>query len=134
MLGNESLMAFIATADAERSRRFYADVLGLRLIADEEHALVFDAHGTMLRVQKVHRLHPAQHTALGWHVTDIARSVAALRDKGVVLTRYPFFEQDEAGIWTAPDGTKVAWFKDPDGNVLSLAEVPVLTTRARTAS
>jgi catechol 2,3-dioxygenase-like lactoylglutathione lyase family enzyme len=124
-------MAFVATADAGRCRRFYADVLGLRLIADEDYALVFDAHGTMLRIQKVQRVTPAQYTVLGWHVADITRSVAALREKGVVLTRYPFLEQDESGIWSAPDGAKVAWFKDPDGNVLSLSEVPVLT---RTAS
>lgn len=133
MLGGETLMAFIATADPTRAKHFYADLLGLTLIADEQYALVFDAHGTMLRIQKVPKVTPAQHTALGWHVNDIARSVAALREKGVTLTRYPFLEQDETGVWTAPDGAKVAWFKDPDGNVLSLAEVPVLG-RARTAS
>jgi len=133
MLGGETLMAFIATTHPARAKHFYADVLGLRLVADEDHALVFDAHGTMLRIQKVQTFTPAQHTALGWHVGDITGAVAALRAKGVVLARYPFLEQDETGVWTAPDGGRVAWFKDPDGNVLSLAEVPVLA-RGRAVS
>jgi catechol 2,3-dioxygenase-like lactoylglutathione lyase family enzyme len=89
MLGNESLMAFVATTDSGRSKTFYEQVLGLRLVADEEHALVFDANGTMLRVQKVQDHVPAQHTALGWRVQDIDRAVSTLRAKQVELERYP---------------------------------------------
>ena len=126
MLGSESLMAFLATTNPARAKSFYQQTLGLRLIADEDHALVFDAHGTMLRIQKVQKFAPAPHTALGWHVPDIARAVTELQAKNIAFERYPFMEQDASGIWTAPGGAKVAWFKDPDGNLLSLTEMEII--------
>jgi catechol 2,3-dioxygenase-like lactoylglutathione lyase family enzyme len=122
MLGNHELMAFVATTRPERARQFYADVLGLRLVADEPWALVFDAHGAMLRVQKTAELTPAKHTVLGWRVTDIESTMAGLAARGVRFERYSFLPQDELGVWTTPDGTKVAWFKDPDSNTLSLTQ------------
>lgn len=122
MLGQQQLMAFVATARPELAKRFYADVLGLRLLSDEPWAIVFDAGGTMLRVQKVETLQPPGHTALGWQVPEIAQAVAALRERGISFERYEFLEQDELGVWTSPAGGKIAWFKDPDGNVLSLTE------------
>lgn len=130
MLSGETLIAFVATTQPERAKQFYTQVLGLRLIGDEEYALVFDAHGTMLRIQKVQSFTPAPHTALGWHVVDMARTVESLRASGVSFLRYPYFAQDEAGVWTAPGGAKVAWFKDPDENVLSLSEFPVVAHRS----
>jgi catechol 2,3-dioxygenase-like lactoylglutathione lyase family enzyme len=123
VLGRESLIAFVATAEPARSKAFYEQILGLRLIADEEHAIVFDANGTMLRIQKVTELVPPPHTALGWRVRDIARTVTLLRAKQVEPERYPYMQQDALGIWTAPSGAKVVWFKDPDGNLLSLTEL-----------
>jgi len=122
MLGTAKLMAFVATKDSARARAFYEGTLGLRLVADESFALVFDAHGTMLRVQKVAEVAVLKYTALGWEVPDIRTVIDGLAAKGVSMERFGFFSQDEAGIWTAPDGTKVAWFKDPDGNVLSLTQ------------
>jgi catechol 2,3-dioxygenase-like lactoylglutathione lyase family enzyme len=122
MLGPEKVIAFLATADAVRARTFYEEVLGLRFVADEEFALVFDADGTMLRIQKVRELKPLPHTALGWKVSDIRSTIAALRERGVSFERYVFLQQDDAGIWATPDGALVAWFKDPDGNLLSLTE------------
>ena len=122
MLGQCNLIAFIATTDAARARSFYADVLGLRFVADEPHALVFDAHATMLRVQKVKEHIPAPHTLLGWEVADVVAKVRALKDKGVRCEKYGFLQQDDLGIWTAPGGAKIAWFKDPDGNTLSLTQ------------
>lgn len=115
-------MAFSATADAARALRFYRDQLGLELLSDEPFALVFNAGGTMLRVQKVSEVRPAQYTTLGWQVSDIAATVSQLQAAGVTVERYGFPGQDERGIWTSPGGAKVAWFKDPDGNTLSITE------------
>ena len=122
MLGSDKLMAFVATADAERCKTFYRDVLGLKLVADETFALVFDVRGAMLRIQKTNRVDPQPFTALGWEVPDIAARVTALNAKGVTCERYPNMPQDELGIWAAPEGAKVAWFRDPDGNLLSLTQ------------
>jgi catechol 2,3-dioxygenase-like lactoylglutathione lyase family enzyme len=122
MLKSERLMAFLATSNAERAITFYRDVLGLTFIGDEHYALVFEAGGTPIRIQKVPQHSPLPHTALGWQVRDVADRVAALSAAGVRFERYEPLAQDEAGIWIAPSGVKVAWFKDPDGNVLSLSQ------------
>ena len=122
MLGSEKLMAFIATSDAPRAKAFYLEVLCLRLLSDEEWAVVFDANGTMLRMQKAPAVKPAPYTALGWQVADIVSTLAKLRDKGVHVERYDHLPQDAHGVWTTPDGSKVAWFKDPDGNLLSITQ------------
>lgn len=123
MLGSYDLIAFGATTDPLRAVAFYRDVLGLALASDEPYALVFDAHGTMLRIQKAPHHEPAPHTLLGWKVPDIEHCVDALVAKGVVLVRYEGFDQDARGIWSAPGGTRVAWFRDPDGNLLSLTQL-----------
>lgn len=120
MLEKAPLIAFSATTDPGAALAFYRDVLGLALIADEPHAIVFDAHGTMLRIQKANQHTPAPHTLLGWRVTDIAETIRGLVARGVVFVRYGFMPQDAAGVWTAPGGARIAWFKDPDGNLLSL--------------
>jgi uncharacterized glyoxalase superfamily protein PhnB len=122
MLGACNVMAFVATTDAERAKAFYGDTLGLPLASDEPWALVFAVPGTVLRVQKVERHTPHPFTALGWFVPDVAAEVAALAARGVRFERYDGMSQDDAGVWTSPSGAKVAWFKDPDGNVLSLTE------------
>jgi catechol 2,3-dioxygenase-like lactoylglutathione lyase family enzyme len=121
-LSDTQLVAFLATRDADRARSFYAGTLGLRLVADTQHALVLDAAGTLLRIQKVDALSPHPFTALGWKVLDIALEMTEMKTKGIRFERYEFLNQDEAGVWISPDGTKVAWFKDPDGNTLSLSE------------
>jgi catechol 2,3-dioxygenase-like lactoylglutathione lyase family enzyme len=122
MLATSKLMAFVATVDAERAKVSYPDVLGLRLVADEPFALVFDANGTAVRIQKAPHHRPLPHTALGWEVRGIAEIVAQLSRHGVSCERFAGFDQDAAGIWTTPGGGKVAWFKDPDGNLLSVTE------------
>jgi catechol 2,3-dioxygenase-like lactoylglutathione lyase family enzyme len=122
MLANSELIAFGATTQPDRAKNFYGTTLGLRLVADEPFAIVFDANGTMLRLQKARSHTPPPFTVLGWKVKDIGAEVKALTEAGVTLERFQGFEQDEAGVYKAPDGTKVAWFKDPDGNVLSLTE------------
>jgi len=123
MLGKTPIVAFIPTTDFDKSRAFYEGVLGLRFVNNDGFALVLDANGTMIRVAKVQPdFTPAVFTILGWQVSDIENMVAALAGKGVVFERYGFFEQDELGIWTAPSGDKVAWFKDPTGNTLSVSQ------------
>ena len=121
MLGSTNIVAFVPTKDAEKARAFYVDVLGLRFIKDDGFAMVFDANGIMVRVARA-QFTPAQFTVLGWQVKNIEKVAAELQNKGVHFERFGFFEQDALGIWTAPTGDKVAWFKDPDGNVLSVSQ------------
>ena len=124
MLATAALIAFAATKDAAAAMTFYRDVLGLRLAADEPFALVFDAGDTMLRVTKVKEFVAAPYTVLGWRVAEIRDAVRELASRGVRFERFEGMAQDESGIWNSPSGAQVAWFKDPDGNVLSLTQFP----------
>jgi catechol 2,3-dioxygenase-like lactoylglutathione lyase family enzyme len=121
MFGSTNIVAFVPTKDAEKARAFYVDVLGLRFIKDDGFAMVLDANGIMVRVARA-QFTPAQFTILGWQVKNIEKTAVELQEKGVHFERFGFFEQDALGIWTAPTGDKVAWFKDPDGNVLSVSQ------------
>jgi catechol 2,3-dioxygenase-like lactoylglutathione lyase family enzyme len=125
MLTRADLVAFAPSTDLDRSRTFYQRVLGLLLRSEDEFACVFDAHGTTLRVTRVPALTPAPFTILGWAVPDIAQAVAGLRGQRVEFLRFPGMDQGDDGVWTAPHGAKVAWFHDPDGNVLSLTQDPI---------
>ena len=122
MLGSQKIAAFVAITDAERARAFYEGVLGLKFVKDDGFALVFDANGIMLRASKMKEVQPLAFTVLGWQVSDIQNMVRALTQRGVHFEIFGFFKQDELGIWTAPTGDKVAWFKDPDGNILSVSQ------------
>ncbi|MFZ0817031.1 MAG: VOC family protein [Candidatus Sulfotelmatobacter sp.] len=123
MLGSIDIVAFVPTQDSEKARAFYEDVLGLRFVKDDGFALVLDANGIMVRIAKVPPpFTPVPFTILGWQVSDIEKVAEGLQDKGVHFERFGFFEQDKLGIWTAPSGDKVAWFKDPDGNILSVSQ------------
>ena len=122
MLGATNIVAFVPTRDSGKARSFYEGVLGLRFVKDDGFALVLDANGIMIRVAKAPEFKPAPFTILGWQVSGIEKVVAALQEKGVHLEIFGFLEQDKLGIWTAPSGDKVAWFKDPDGNVLSVSQ------------
>jgi catechol 2,3-dioxygenase-like lactoylglutathione lyase family enzyme len=124
MLGSSKLVAFVAARDANLARAFYRDTLGLSPVSEDQFALVFDVQGTMLRVTLVPELSPAKYTVLGWEVADISGAVQSLGEKGVKFEHYGFPTQDERGVWTAAGGAKVAWFKDPDGNVLSITQHP----------
>ena len=115
------LVAFAATRDLARAQRFYTDQVGLTVVTANPGAVVLDSDGVQLRVTLVAEKAEAMYTVLGWEVDDLTAQVAALRARGVVFNRYPGMEQDADDAWTAPDGTKVAWFTDPDGNVLSLS-------------
>jgi len=122
MLGPEKLVAFVATRDSARAKGFYRDILGLRLASEDQFALVFDAGGTMLRIARVPELAPAKYTVLGWQVRDIVQTAKRLQQASVALERFPGMQQDELGIWNSPSGARVAWFKDPDGNTLSITQ------------
>jgi len=122
MLGALDIVAFVPTRNSAKARSFYEGVLGLRFVKDDGFAMVLDANGTMVRIAKAPEFKPAPFTILGWQVSGIKKVATALQEKGVHFERFGFLEQDELGIWTAPGGDKVAWFKDPDGNVLSLSE------------
>ena len=124
-LGKHTIIGFVTIVDVARAKEFYGDTLGLRLVSEEPpFALVFEANGIMLRLGMGKELPPAHGTVLGWQVPDIAAAVKDLGQAGVRFERYDFMKQDELGIWTTPTGAKVAWFKDPDGNILSLSEHP----------
>lgn len=119
---NSKIICFVATQNPARALKFYAETLGLKLVSDDPFAIVFDAHGTMLRVQKVRELHPAGYTVLGWDVPDILAKTKELVKRGVHFERFSGLPQDDSGIWSSPSGAKIAWFKDPDGNILSLTQ------------
>ena len=122
MLGDFSLIAFLATTDAARARAFYEGVLGLSFVSDDDFAVVYDAQGIELRLQKVRELTPQPHTALGWSVAGIDQVVRDIAARGGRFERFPPLEQDADGIWTSPSGARIAWLRDPDGNLLSLSE------------
>ena len=122
MIANQPLIVFIPTADAERARLFYEAKLGLRFVSDDHFAVVMEANRVMVRIVRVGDFTPAPFTILSWQVDNIHRTVAELRDQGIEFKRYPHFEQTSDGVWASPDGAKVAWFADPDGNTLSLSQ------------
>jgi catechol 2,3-dioxygenase-like lactoylglutathione lyase family enzyme len=122
LLGSQKLVAFVATRDPGRAKAFYRDTLGLRLVSEDEFALVFDAAGTMLRITRVQKVAAAKYTVLGWQVPDIVCTARNLQKAHVTLKRYPGMQQDELGIWISPSGARVAWFKDPDGNTLGITQ------------
>jgi catechol 2,3-dioxygenase-like lactoylglutathione lyase family enzyme len=121
-LKSAKVMGFVPTKNPKKARTFFEDVLDLKFVVDDKFALVFDANGTTLRVVTVKDFTPFQFTILGWVVSDIEKVVASLQKKGVKFERFSFMEQDKLGIWSAPGGAKVAWFKDPDGNTLSVSQ------------
>lgn len=122
MLESAGLIAFVAVKDLDRAREFYEGILGLRLVREDGFALAFDAQGTVLRVTQVDQVEVAPYTVLGWTCDDIAIAVAGLAGHGVSTERFESMGQDTLGIWTSPSGDLVAWFKDPDGNTLSLTQ------------
>jgi len=123
MLTKTDSVSFVATLDAAKARTFYEDILGLTLVAEEYYALVFDLNGHVLRVAKVETLTPAEHTVLGWQVDDIASTAKTLSTRGIEFVKYNGMDQNDLGIWQSPSGAKIAWFKDPDGNNLSLTQL-----------
>lgn len=123
MLRLQKLIAFVATRELGRAKAFYRDILGLRLVGEDGFALVFDVNGTMLRVTRVPEVVSAKYTVLGWQVPDIEETARYLQKAQVQPERYSGMEQDELGIWKSPSGARIAWFRDPDGNTLSITQL-----------
>jgi catechol 2,3-dioxygenase-like lactoylglutathione lyase family enzyme len=116
------LVSFVASADLARARRFYESVLGLQVERATPAQCVLRAGGTIVRVLQVDEVEPSPHPVLGWNITNIEDAVRTLATHGVTFERYDGLEQDAAGVWQAPDGSRSAWFRDPDGNVLALTQ------------
>jgi catechol 2,3-dioxygenase-like lactoylglutathione lyase family enzyme len=118
------MIGFVATSNPQKAKAFYGDILGFRLLSEDDFALVFDANGTMLRVGKSGPFTPAPGTVLGWEVDDMHAAIRELAPRGVRFEQFdlPFMKQDDLGVWTPPNGDRVAWFKDPDGNMLSISQ------------
>jgi len=126
VLRNADVVAFVPTRDPEKARAFYEGVLGLEFASEDPFALVFNANGVMIRIANVSSVSdfkPASFTILGWHVPSAEAAIRELEAKGVTFERFAWMEQSETGIWTSPSGAQIAWFKDPDGNVLSITEI-----------
>ena len=124
MLDRGKMAGFVPTTDYDKARAFYEGKLGFGFVSLDQYALVMSVGGHRIRITKMPNYTPLQGTILGWEVQDIQAVAAWLRDRGVTLEKYPFVQDRDLGIWTAPSGDKVAWFKDPDGNILSIAQHP----------
>ena len=122
MLTTSKVVGFVGTVRPAEARHFYEQILGLQLLEESPFALVFTSGGTTVRVQKVQAVVTPPYTSLGWEVVDIAATVQHLTSKGVEFQHFEGLPQNEAGIWLTPDGSQIAWFRDPDGNTLSLTE------------
>jgi catechol 2,3-dioxygenase-like lactoylglutathione lyase family enzyme len=122
MIALGKMVGFVLTKDYEKARAFYEGTLGCEFVSLDQFALVVKTGGHQIRVSKVADFTPLRGTVLGWEVADIEAVVDSLTDRGVVFEKYGFVQDKKRGIWTAPGGDKVAWFKDPDGNVLSLSQ------------
>jgi catechol 2,3-dioxygenase-like lactoylglutathione lyase family enzyme len=122
MLASGKLVGFVPTKDSRKAREFYEGKLGFQFVSDDQFALVMQAGKSTIRIAKVKDFTPAQYTVMGWEVADVEAMVKWLNGRGVTFEKYPFVKDQESGIWTTPNGDKVAWFKDPDGNVLSLSQ------------
>ena len=122
MLDSARMVGFIPTEDYDRAREFYESKLGFQFVTLDQYALVMSTGKNMIRIAKLKGLTPAQYTVLGWEVENIEAIVTWLMERGVVFAEYPFIQDRELRIWTTPNGDRIAWFKDPDGNVLSVSQ------------
>lgn len=122
-LSDQNTMTFIQTAKHQEALDFYQDVLGLPMIDDAGHAFIFRAHNTELLLTKVKKFEATNYTVFGWKVNDINEIIKTLTDAGVQFIQFKHLKQTPEGIWKAQNGSQIAWFKDPDGNVLSIAQI-----------
>jgi len=124
MLNTAKMVGFVITTDYDKARAFYEGKLGFQFVSQDQFALVVRAGAHNIRISRTAEFEPRQSTVLGWEVTDIEAAAAWLKQQGVETEKYAFVQDKEHGIWSTPGGDKVAWFKDPDGNVLSVSQHP----------
>jgi catechol 2,3-dioxygenase-like lactoylglutathione lyase family enzyme len=122
MLASSKLVGFVPTNDYDQARAFYVDKLGFEFVSLDQFALVVRAGEHKIRITNLLNFTPLQATILGWEVENIEAVATWLRDRGVATERFPFVQDQQLGIWTAPGGDKIAWFKDLDGNILSISQ------------
>jgi len=122
MLASGKMIGFIPTKDYDKARAFYEGKLGFQFVSLDQYALVMRVGGHMVRIVKLPNFTPVQGTILGWEVGDATAAARWLTERGVSTEKYPFAQDRELGIWTTPNGDRIAWFKDPDGNVLSISQ------------
>ena len=125
MLDNQNIMAFVATADVTKARPFYEDILGLKVRDADAYGINFGTNSNYLRMSVIPDFKAAPYAVLSWVTEDIYKMITALTAKGVLFDHFPGLGQDKSGVWSAPGGTKVAWFKDPDQNILSLTQFKI---------
>ena len=122
MIETGKMVGFVPTKDYDKARAFYEGNLGFEFVSLDQFALVMKVGGHMIRISKIPNFTPLQATILGWQVADIEAVAKWLAGRGVATEKFPFVQDQELGIWTAPTGDRVAWFKDPDGNILSVSQ------------
>jgi catechol 2,3-dioxygenase-like lactoylglutathione lyase family enzyme len=122
-LATSEPVAFLPSEDLDRAERFFQGVLNLERVSRSPFASVFQVGGGTLRVTKVDGLRPQPFTVFGWLVTDLRTVIRELRERNTDMLRYEGLDQDDDGIWTTPNGDLIAWFPDPDANVLSLTQL-----------
>lgn len=122
MLASSTLQTIVLTSRIAEAEKFYSGVLGLPLNDKSHGALVYDVGGSDLRVSPVPETRPSAHTVLGFAVPNLRAIVELLKQRGVGLERIAGLTHDSTGILTTPEGAKVAWFRDPDGNLLSVMQ------------
>jgi predicted enzyme related to lactoylglutathione lyase len=117
------MSGFAPTTDSRKARSFYEGALGMAFVQENDYVIVFRTEHAMIVMHKLKEFEPAHYTVLGWEVEDIRNTIAILKGRGIVFERYGWMEQDNLAIWKSPDGASVAWFKDPDGNILSVSQL-----------
>lgn len=122
MRSEQNLFTFVPVTDGDRAKAFYEGVLKLTVLEETPFAVVFKVPGGTLRLAKTPDFNPQPFSLVGWVVPDLAADMAQLRENGVTFEQFQGLPQDEAGVWTVPDGTQICWFRDPDGNLLSLTQ------------
>ncbi len=121
MLGTRNAVANLAVSDLDRARRFYTDTLGLKQVDSEgDELVVFQSGDSNINVYRSEFAGTNEATAVTWEVDDIDAEVNSLKSKGVMFEHYDMPDLEVKGDVHVGEDMKIAWFKDPDGNILNI--------------